>query len=101
MFDTPLTIAFHIFSFIVTLTTAYLIVVIWRASPLSLGKFKVAMVKLGVTDLLFCFFLEWLFIPDLIVPLPGAEVRGLMKYFGMTGAKIVVRIFFWCRIQRQ
>ena len=91
LFDSPTTLySFHVFSVLVILVVALLLVCVWKASPATMGKFKPFMLKMVISDLLFTALLEIFYIPDIALPLPAAEVRGLARFFEHTGIIILV-----------
>lgn len=91
MFDSVVTYAIiTILSCLVAAVNIFLIYTIGNHSPKTMGEFKKFMMKMSITDLLFASSIAFLFLPNLLFPLPAATTVGLLKYIGPIGGPIAV-----------
>lgn len=83
----------------VAVINLFTIYTIWKFSPYTMGQFKFYMLKMAITDFLFSIFIGLLYLPNLLFPLAGASVTGLMKLIpGTVGGVITVS---WKRRDRE
>ena len=95
MFDSVVThIVVTILSYIVAAVNIFLLFAIWNHSPKSMGKFKNYMIIMSIADFSFASSVAFLFLPNLLFPLPAGIVVGLLKYLGPIGGPIAVSFAF-------
>lgn len=95
----PITVVVTVIELVVLAVNSFLVYVIWKYSPKTIGIFKSYMLRMAVSflsiglclqviDFVFSLSFGWVCQPVPMLPLPGLVTAGPVQYLGMVGSKI-------------